>query len=75
MRKLGVTNRVGIAAVAILFAMMGIASNWAAAPVSAQDEAVEAAALTPGTNAVVNTDSLNQRATASTSWSGSWAGV
>ena len=67
MRKLGVTNRVGIAAVAILFAMMGIASNWAVAPVSAQDEAVEAAALTPGTNAVVSTDSLNQRATASTS--------
>ena len=67
MRKFGVTNRVGIALVAILFAMMGMSSAWTAMPASAQDDAVEAAAITPGTNAVVADGPLNQRSTASTS--------
>jgi hypothetical protein len=69
MRKLGVTNRVGIALVAVLFAMMGMSTAWTGLPASAQDDAVEAAAITPGTNAVVADGPLNQRSTASTSGS------
>jgi uncharacterized protein YgiM (DUF1202 family) len=69
MRKIGVRNRVGIALVAVLFAMMGVTGSWLAAPASAQDDEVTAAAITPGQNAVVSNGPLNQRSTASTSGS------
>lgn len=66
MRRIGVFNRVGIATIAVLIAMTGFASAWIATPVSAQDE-VTAAAITPGTNAVVDDGPLNQRNQPSTS--------
>jgi uncharacterized protein YgiM (DUF1202 family) len=68
MRRLGVGNRVGIALIAVLLAVMGVSTGWSATPVSAQDE-VTAAAITPGTNAVVANGPLNMRSTASTSGS------
>ncbi len=67
MRNVGVTNRVGIALVAVLFAMMGVTTGWTATSVGAQDEEVTAAAITPGSNAVVANGPLNQRSSASTS--------
>jgi uncharacterized protein YgiM (DUF1202 family) len=47
--------------------MMGVTTGWTATSVSAQDEEVTAAAITPGTNAVVSNGPLNQRSTASLS--------
>jgi len=74
MRNRGVTRRVGIALIALLLATVGMMSSWTVLPanaqddgVVAQDEVVEAAAITPGTNAVVSNGPLNQRSTASTS--------
>jgi uncharacterized protein YgiM (DUF1202 family) len=66
MRRLGVLGRVGIAMIAVLIAVTGFATSWSATSVSAQDEVV-AAAITPGSNAVVDDGPLNQRASASTS--------
>lgn len=67
MRKLGVQNRMSVALVAVLIAIMGVSSGWSVSSVSAQDEAVEIAAITPGTDAMVLNGPLNQRATPSTS--------
>lgn len=74
MHKRGVTRRAAIAMMALPLATAGGMSNWSVLPVSAQDdevvaqdEAVDAAAITPGTNAVVSNGPLNQRSTASTS--------
>lgn len=69
MHRPGVLSRVGVAMVAVLFAMMGLAGAWTTTSVSAQDEEVTAAAITPGTNAVVSNGPLNQRSTPSTSGS------
>lgn len=60
MQRVGVFNRLGIAMIAVLLAMTGFASVWSATSVSAQDD-VEAAAITPGTTAVVDDGPLNQR--------------
>jgi N-acetylmuramoyl-L-alanine amidase len=52
--------------VAVLIAMAGLSAGWAVSPVSAQDE-VSAAAITPGSTAVVDDGPLNQRQAANTS--------
>ena len=67
MRRLGVRNRMGIALLALLLATLGMAPGLSPAPASAQDDEVTAAAIVPGTNAVVANGPLNQRSTASTS--------
>ena len=76
MRNMGLFKRMGIGLIAILIGMIGVMSAWTATPVGAQDEevavadeAVEAAAITPGTNAVVANGPLNQRSSAGTSGS------
>lgn len=69
MRNIGITNRVGMAMIAVLFAMVGVFAGWSATPVSAQDEDVAAAAITPGQNAVVISGPLNQRSAPNTSGS------
>lgn len=69
MRKFGGIDRVGIILIAILLATMGLGAAGSISTVNAQDEEVTAAALTPGTNAVVSSGPLNQRSTASTSGS------
>lgn len=68
MRSIGLLKRLGIAMIALLIAVTGVLSAWSVSPVAAQDEettiadeAVEAAAITPGTNAVVANGPLNQR--------------
>jgi uncharacterized protein YgiM (DUF1202 family) len=68
MRSFGVRSRAGIGLLAMLLAIMGVASAWSASAVGAQDE-VTAAAITPGTNAVVDDGPLNQRSGAGTSYS------
>lgn len=67
MRRLGVRNRLGVALIAALLAMMGMSTGWSATQVGAQSDEVTAAAITPGTNAAVGDGPLNQRSTASTS--------
>lgn len=66
MRNLGVQNRLGVALVAALIAIMGVSTGWSTSSVSAQDD-VTAAAITPGTNAVVDDGPLNQRQQPNTS--------
>ncbi len=76
MGSTGLSRRMGIALIAMLIAVAGMMPALSAISVSAQDdeviaqdEAVDAAAITPGTNAVVASGPLNQRSTASTSGS------
>ncbi len=64
MRSFGVRNRVSVALLAALIAIMGVSAGWSPS-VSAQD--VTAAAITPGTNAVVDDGPLNQRQSPNTS--------
>jgi len=61
MHKRGLIRRMGIALMALLLATVGVISSGGVLPVNAQDddvvaqdEAVDAAAITPGTNAVVS---------------------
>lgn len=67
MRSFGVRNRASVALIVALIALMGLSTGWGASSVSAQDDEVTAAAITPGTNAIVDDGPLNQRATAGTS--------
>ena len=66
MRSFGVRNRASVALLAALIAIMGVSTGWSPSSVNAQDE-VTAAAITPGSNAVVDDGPLNQRQSASTS--------
>lgn len=66
MRRRGVGRRAIIALLAVLVAAAGSTAGWHGAAALAQDD-VTAAAIMPGTNAVVANGPLNQRATASTS--------
>lgn len=65
MRSFGVRNRVSVALIATLIAVMGVSAGWNASSVHAQD--VTAAAITPGSNAVVDDGPLNQRSAPNTS--------
>ena len=66
MRSFGVRNRASVALLAALIAIMGVSTGWSPSSVSAQDEVV-AAAIQPGSNAVVDDGPLNQRNQPSTS--------
>lgn len=66
MRRIGVRNRVGVMVLAALIAMLGVSTGWSVTSVSAQDDEVAAAAITPGSDAVVADGPLNQRSTAGT---------
>ncbi|MCO5220559.1 MAG: SH3 domain-containing protein [Thermomicrobiales bacterium] len=61
MRRLGVRNRASIALLVALLAVLGVSSAWSGTSVSAQDGEVIAAAITPGSDAVVDDGPLNQR--------------